>query len=172
MGNASGACSNTCHDCSEPLHFMSEEDLDAHQLSVHWCLPCVQIDNQSEPFPNYGKKQNHIICACSSTSQLAGRTRGMSIYDSSTSSANMRKKFMPETFDGHHLAGITSDDLHSSLSTARMTFTESEEGLNHRYFFDVAVPGTEIRNYTSDDVSFYCLIVFCCCWVHVAVGES
>ena len=166
--------SSTCYDCQDPIHFYSEDDLDSHQLSIHWCLECVKSDQQCEPFISYISKQNHIICECSSTSKLAHRTRGMSTYDSSTSSANIRKRFLPETFDGHHLAGLSNDDIcKKTFDNARLTFAgKLDVGVHHRYYFDIAVPGNCTENYTPDDI-MGCAVT--CCFeaaLHLLRGET
>ena len=142
-----------CNDCSgEPLVFSCEEDLDAHQLSVHWCMECVNSDHQADPFSSYEILQTHILCTCSTTSKIAGRTRGMSTYDSSTSSANMRKRFLPSSFEGHHSVGLTSDTLHSSATDERLTFAQDQTSTGHQYHFDVAVPGSPVEDFSPDDV--------------------
>ena len=153
--------SYTCNDCSEELHFLSEEDLDAHQFSIHWCMDCVNADRQLDPFVSYDIKQNHILCECS-TSKLAGRTRGMSTYDSSTSSANIRKRFLPDAFEGHHIIGLSSDDIHHTMSNERLTFqgTPQTSAQNHHYCFDVAVPGSAVESYNPDDITS--AAVTCC----------
>ena len=152
MGLTPSTCC-TCEDCPEPLHFASEEDLDHHQLSIHWCLECVAVDQQDQPFLSYEHKQNHVSCECSSTAKLAGRTRGMSTYDSSTSQA-IRKRFLPESFEGHHIVGLSSDAIHHTMSNERLTFQggQTDSSASHHYYFDVAVPGRVIDGYTPGDV--------------------
>ena len=49
----------------------------------------------------------HIICRCESVSSLAPH-RGMSIMDTSTSSHNIRKRFLPETFEGRSV-GLSTE---------------------------------------------------------------
>ena len=152
MGIKQSKSSATCSDCAEEIHFKCEEDLDAHQLSIHWCIACTDLNLQNNPFLSYEDKQNHIISSCSSTAQLAGRTRGMSNYDSSTSSANIRKRFLPESFEGHHIIGLSSETIHGSLSQERLTFSEKAIA-SHFYYFDVAVPGSTIEDYTPNDLT-------------------
>ena len=99
-----------CEDCSAGrVHFLDEDDLDAHAMSVHWCQDCVATHRQPAPFASYRELQEHILCGCASLSGLASRTRGMSIYDSSTSSHNIRKRFLPESFEGHQYAGLSTE---------------------------------------------------------------
>ena len=167
-----------CDDCSSGrVLFLDEEDLDAHAMSVHWCQECVSAHRQPAPFSSYRELQEHILCGCASLSGLASRTRGMSIYDTSSSSHNIRKRFLPESFEGHQYAGLSTEfnpndgsnatrhkrnnwsvgssvDLASGAATtpapASDLGADGQPPPDHCYFFDVVVPGSEI--FEEDEV--------------------
>eukprot|EP00946_MAST-07B_sp_MAST-7B-sp1_P001617 g1617.t1 len=171
-----------CEDCPHGgAHFLDDEDLDAHAMSVHWCQECVAAHRQPAPFASYRELQEHIICGCESVSSLASRTRGMSIMDTSTSSHNIRKRFLPETFEGHQFAGLSTEFVNdgspvthrkrnnwsvgSSVDLAKLSsgaageeqrIEQGERQLerappDHCYYFDVVVPGSQI--FEEDEIT-------------------
>ncbi len=128
MGQASATsigCPTCCArgDGDDGCYFHSEADLDAHAFSVHWCRECADALLQQNPFPDFLGYQTHVLTDCKfSTSRLAGRTRGLSIYDVSDSSANIRRQYMPDTFEGHHIVGLASEGINNEVSSSRLTF--------------------------------------------------